>query len=76
MFKPRKAGWRDLREGGGNCKKYLERKWNRKEWREHKDFKKGGQARPMALKRGRGDGTPLRTMYNQFLLLNNYRLWH
>ena len=33
-----------MREGRGNCLKYLERGWNEKEWREHKDFKKGGQA--------------------------------
>ena len=33
-----------MREGGGNCLKYLEREWNRKEGRGHKDSKKGGQA--------------------------------
>ena len=33
-----------LCEGGGNCLKYLKRGWNRKEGRENKDFKKGGQA--------------------------------
>ena len=34
---------RDLHEGGGNCLKYLERGWNRKEGSGHKDFKKGGK---------------------------------
>ena len=33
-----------MREGGGNCLKYLEREWNRKDGRGHKDFKKGGKA--------------------------------
>ena len=28
-------------EGGGNCLKYLRRRWNRKEGRGNKDFKKG-----------------------------------
>ena len=65
----------DLREGGGNCLKYLKRGWNRKGGRRHKDFKKGGQAGSMeqCLKEGGGDGIPLRTMYNQFPLLSNYR---
>ena len=31
-------------EGWRNCLKYLQRGWNRKEGRENKDFKKGGQA--------------------------------
>ena len=44
-----------MREGGGNCLKYLERGKDRKEWREHKDFKEVG-----ALKRGAG--TLLRIM--------------
>ena len=45
-----------LREGGGNCLKYLKRRWSRKEGRGNKDFKKwgGGQAG--------GSGTPLQTM--------------
>ena len=29
---------------GGNCLKYLIRRWNRKEGRGNKDFKKGRQA--------------------------------
>ena len=33
-----------MREGGGNCLKYLKREWNRKKGNEQKDFKKGGQA--------------------------------
>ena len=61
MFEPRKVGWLDLgtrglREGGGNCLKYLKRGWNRKEERGNKDFKKGGGKlgqRVGALKRGR-----------------------
>ena len=35
---------RNLREGGGNCLKYLEKEWNKKEGRGHKDFKKSGGA--------------------------------
>ena len=52
LVKSRKIGWldqgrRDLCEGGGNCLNYLKREWNRKEGREHKNFKKGeGQAKP------------------------------
>ena len=42
-------------EGGGNCLKYIEKRWNRKEWRG-----KLGQA-VSALKKG-GAGTPLRNM--------------
>ena len=30
-----------MREGRGNCLKYLKRGWNRKEGRGHRDFKKG-----------------------------------
>ena len=44
-----------MREGGGNCVKYLKRGWNRKEGRGNKDFKKrGGQAgsRGECLKKG------------------------
>ena len=43
-----------MHEGGVNYLKYLERGWNRKEGRGHKDFKKGvklGQG-VRALKRG------------------------
>ena len=50
MFKPKKVGWSDwgrrgLREGEGNCLKYLKRGWNRKEGTE-KMFLKRGQAGP------------------------------
>ena len=34
-------GQMGLREGGGNCLKYLKRKCTRKEGRRNKDFKKG-----------------------------------
>ena len=49
LFKPKKVSWsdsgrRDLREGGGNCLKYLGRGWNRTDGRGHKYFKKGGGA--------------------------------
>ena len=37
-------GSRGLREGGGNCLKYLKREWKTKEGRETKIFKRGGQA--------------------------------
>ena len=42
--------------GGGDCLKYLESGWNRKEGRGHKDFKKGGKLGQGvgALKRGEG----------------------
>ena len=63
-----------MREGGGNCLKYLERGGDTK------ILKRGGQAGSSSghLKKGGGGGggTPLRTMYNQFLLLKNYGLWH
>ena len=77
---------------GDNCLKYLERGSNRKEGREHIDFKKGGgklgqgvgslkreerlEPRYECFKKGGATGIPLRTMYNQFLLLKNYILWH
>ena len=32
---------RGLREGGGNCLKYLKRGWNEKEGMRNKTFKKG-----------------------------------
>ena len=38
-----------LREGGGNCQKYLKRRWNRKEGRGNKDFENG-------VKLGEGEG--------------------
>ena len=43
-----------MREGGGNCVKYLKRGWNRKEKRGNKKFEKGGQAgsRRGCLKKG------------------------
>ena len=52
-----------LREGGGNCQKYLKRRWNRKEGRGNKDFENGVKLGEGvgALKRG-GARTPLRTM--------------
>ena len=48
MFKPRKVGWSDLgrrglREGGGNCLKYL-KGVEQKRGEGSKDFKKRGQA--------------------------------
>ena len=60
-----------MREGGGNSLKYLER------GEDTKILKMRGAAgsREGGLKR-QGGGTPLRTMYNQFPLLKNYRLWH
>ena len=49
-----------MREGGGNCLKYLKRVWNRKEGRGLKDFKKGGKLgqEVVVLKKG-GDWNPL-----------------
>ena len=54
-----------MREGGGNCLKYLKKGWNRKEGRGNKDFKRGrgdklGELMG-AIKR-EGAGTLLRTM--------------
>ena len=55
----------------GDCLKYLKRRWNRKEGRGNKDFKKGAQAGSRdgclekGVKWGEGEGeigTPLRTM--------------
>ena len=52
LFKPRRlvGGWIKAEggcEGGGYCLKYLKRRWNRKEGKGNKDFKKGrGQAGP------------------------------
>ena len=56
-----------MHEGGGSCLKYLKRRWNRKEGRGNKDFKKGeGQAgsRVGCLKKGGGGWNPL-TNYAQ-----------
>ena len=58
-----------MREGGGNCLKFLTRGWNRKEGRGNKDFKKWGNlGREVgALKRGGWVlGIPLRTMKENF----------
>ena len=43
-----------MREGGGNCLKYIKKGWNRTEGRGHKDLKKGGKLGQEvdALKRG------------------------
>ena len=60
------------RESGANCLKALiKRRWNRKESRGNKHFKKGGKlgqagARGGCLKKNGGAGTPLQTMI-QFL---------
>ena len=54
-----------MREGGGNCLKYLKRGWNRKEGSGNKDFKKGGklgQGVGALKKKGGQAGTPLKTM--------------
>ena len=50
-------GQEGLREGGGNCLKYLKRGWNRKDGWGNKDFKKGGgqaESRDRYLKKGGG----------------------
>ena len=59
-----------MREGGGNCLKYLKKGWNRKEGRETKILKVGGKLGQEvgALKRG-GSWKPL-TNYTK-----NYRKW-
>ena len=53
---------RRLREGGGNCLKYLKMGWNRKEVKGNKDFKKGGWGKLRqglgALKKG-GNWNPV-----------------
>ena len=78
LFKPRKVGgldqgWKELRESGRNCLKYLKKGWNGKEWRGDKDLKKRGQAesRGVCLKQEGGGvaGTPLRTMICRSLVL-------
>ena len=48
-----------LREGGGNCIKYLTRGWSRKEGRGNKDFKKGGKLGHTVGALKRGDWNPL-----------------
>ena len=53
----------ELREGGGNCLKYLERGWNRKEGSGNKDFKKGGGKLIQGVDTLKGGGgTHLQTM--------------
>ena len=54
---------RGLREGEGNFLKYLKKRWNRKEGRLNKDFKKGRQSgsRSRCLKKG-GAVTSLQTI--------------
>ena len=62
-----------MSECQGNCLKYLERGWKRKEERGHKDFKKRWQARSRGgcLKKGGGvAGTSLRTMI--YIYINIY----
>ena len=56
-----------MREGGGNCLKYLKKGWNRKEGRETKILKVGGKLGQGvgALKRG-GSWKPL-TNYDEEL---------
>ena len=54
-----------MREGGGNCLKYLKRRWNRKEGRRNKDFKKGGKVgQEVGTLKREWAGTPLRTVVN------------
>ena len=50
-----------MREGEGNCLKYLKRRWNRKEGTGNKDFKKEGNLGQGvgALKRVGGGWNPL-----------------
>ena len=46
-----------MRDGGGNCLKYLKRGWNRAEGRGHKDFKKGGKlGQGVGILKGGGGG--------------------
>ena len=73
-----------MRKGGGNCLKYLERGWNRKEGKGHKDFKKEEEGREQArsrggcLKKGGEAGTPLRTIFHLFpnSSMNKSSIWH
>ena len=57
-----------LRDGGGNCLKYLRRQWNRKEVRGNKDLKKGGTSwvKEWVLKKG-GAATSSQTMVERTL---------
>ena len=67
----------DLSECQGNCLKYLERGWKRKEERGHKDFKKRRQARSRGgcLKKGGGvAGTSLRTMIYIYIYIYIYSI--
>ena len=84
FFKPRKAGWsykgrRGLRDGGGNCLKYLQRGCNRKEERGNKHLKKWGGGGKLgqgvgALKMGgwggeqAGTGTPSKVKSKLFYM--------
>ena len=55
-----------MREGGGNCLKYLKRGWTRKVGKGNKDFKRGdklGQG-VGALKKGGGGGWNPLTSYD------------
>ena len=54
-----------MREGVGNCLKYIKKQWSGKRRRENKDFKKGGEEKlgqGVGVLRKRGAGTPLGTM--------------
>ena len=55
-----------MREGRGNCLKYLKRGWNRKEGRGHKDFKKGNKLGQGvgAVKKGAGVELPDELRFN------------
>ena len=59
-----------LREGGGNCLKYLKRGWNIKKVRENEDFKmrggKLGEGVGALKKRGGGGWNPLRNYDSVF----------
>ena len=49
-------------EGGANCLKYFKRRWNSKDERGNKDFKKAGKLGQGIKALKRGAGTPLQTM--------------
>ena len=64
-------GQEGLRVGGGNCLKYLERRWNRKKGRGNKDFKMGGASWVkgwVLLKEGEGCWNSLTNYDNYFSL--------
>ena len=64
-----------MREGGGDCVKYLKRGWNRKEGRGNKNFKEGGGELGQgvgALKRG--DRNPLKNYGSLCVTLDVYTL--